>query len=341
VISLADLRLRRRQYDPAAKSLLELHKSLTQTDNNDPDGEWEAKVTGKLAQLYNSWGNQQETEHWKQIWVKLMRAQVAKLSDNIAGKRGDAALFRSRAMAYSSLGELDQAASDWATALSLDPDGAMTQLQFDVWSWLPFEWIRRASLLAYLKDADAYKEHCRLMLDRYGEHRTRQVRQSGQVRMFTAKCCLLLPQAPLELKRIADVVDGAEGPTAGFSSEWFLTAKGLAEYRLGHYQQAIDWSTKGRDENYVLEEKIENELILAMASFKLGRNDQARAALAKAADQIDKDLPHLGIGDINDMDLFNGWGVEGWLTCHILLREANDLISRGETDHAAAGFPLN
>jgi hypothetical protein len=37
-------------------------------------------------------------------------------------------------------------------------------------------------------------------------------------------------------------------------------------------------------------------------------------------------MPHLGTGDFNGFDLFNGWGVEGWLTCHILLREANDLI---------------
>ena len=57
--------------------------------------------------------------------------------------------------------------------------------------------------------------------------------------------------------------------------QWHQTVKGLAEYRLGHYEQAIDWSTQGREGNYELEEKIESELVIAMARHKLGRLDQA------------------------------------------------------------------
>jgi len=306
---LAEVRLRRRQYAQAAELLLELHNSLMQPYKDDPERENEAAVAARLAHLYNSWGNQQETEHWAGVWVKLMEARVATRSVQIAAKKEDAKLFRSRAIMYSSLGELDKASSDLAVAIHLDP------LENS-------QWLQRSCLLAYMKDARGYKDHCRLMFERLSYRCTDKADQRW-ARQCAAKGCLLMPEAPVELKQITDAIDSTA--VAAVDLPWYQVNKGLAEYRLGHYQQAIDWSTKAREGNYEQEGEIEPNLVIAMASYKLGRNDQARLALAKAADQIEKDLPHLRIGDISDADVWVNFA-DGWLICQILLREANDLI---------------
>jgi tetratricopeptide (TPR) repeat protein len=274
--------------------LLDLYNSLQQPDGDDPEREWEAMVTGKLVHLYNAWGRQRETEHWRRAGVELMPDRVAKLSAQIAGKNGDAEHFRERAMAYFSLSDFDKASSDLATAIRLDPSDYLA-------------WVQRACLLAYLKDTDAFNDHCQTMLERFKN------------RFRAAKCCLLMPEAPIELRRIIDAVDSAN-TSATDMLQWFPITKGLAEFRLGRYEQAIDWATKGRDANEEQEVKIEAELIIAMANHKLGRNDQAQAALATAGGQIEKNPPLLGIGENTDGES------QGWLICHILLREANDLI---------------
>jgi hypothetical protein len=61
--------------------------------------------------------------------------------------------------------------------------------------------------------------------------------------------------------------------------------------------------------------------------------------LARAADEINKDLPHLGISNINDIDQFMGWAVEGWFTCQILFREANALIAPEKAAMQANAVP--
>jgi len=291
-LRLADIRLRRREYARAAELLLELHNALKQPDNVDPERKMESIVTQRLIKLYKSWGKQQETEHWRGAWAELMRDRAAKLSAQIAGKKDDAALFRARAGAYSSLGEFDKASSDLTTAISLDP------LDYE-------QWLHGACVLAYLKDTRAFNDHCQSMVDRF------------KGRRCAAQCCLLVPESPVELKVIIDAADSAAASEEGSIIGWSAITKGLAEFRRGRYEQAIDWAAKGRDANHEPEEKIEAQLIIAMANHKLGRNDQAQAAFAEAADQIDKDLPHLGTGENI---------VVNWLVCHILFREAKDLI---------------
>ena len=306
LIWLADVRLRRREYPRAAELLLEAYNSLPPGDKDEEDNEYERKTVGRPAHLYDSWGNQPEAERWREAWAGLMRARVARMSAEITAKRDDPTLYRSRATAYSSLGQFDRAAFDLAEAIRIDPSDYR-------------DWLQRASLLAYLKDDRAYKEHCRVMLNRFGGHEKRWVRES------VARFCLLMPQSSAEMKHIAAVVESAAVAETDSFLWWFQATKGLAEYRLGHYQAAIGWCSKGRA-NFTLEERIQAELVIAMSHCKLGLDADGEAVMSEAADQIEKDLPQLGKGDINETDTINYFAVNGWLVCRILFREANDLI---------------
>jgi len=242
------------------------------------------------------------------IWGELMRARIATLSAEIAGETGNASLFRARAEAYWSYGEFQNASSDLATAIRLDPAGLSGPDAPRGWE----QWIQRAALLAYTNDTLAYKVHCGLMLDRFGGHQHRWIRQC------VAQTSLLMPEPPVELSRILQVVENAIASEPDVGLPWFQITKALAEYRSAHYQQAIDWATSGRNTPDEVHRKIQADLIIALARYKLGLNDQAKLALSEAAEWIEKDLLHPGI-DLNEQ-------VQEWLICHILLREANELI---------------
>jgi hypothetical protein len=69
--------------------------------------------------------------------------------------------------------------------------------------------------------------------------------------------------------------------------------------------------------------KLENaDVLRAMAHHRLGHSGPAKAALARAANRIDQDLPEAGRRDLDEQK----WGVENWLVAQTLRREAEGLI---------------
>jgi hypothetical protein len=66
--------------------------------------------------------------------------------------------------------------------------------------------------------------------------------------------------------------------------DYFLVAKGLAEYRAGHPEQAIDWLCKSLSSPVIARPEYNTliQLLLSMAFHRLGRRDEARQALAQA-----------------------------------------------------------
>jgi Flp pilus assembly protein TadD len=94
----------------------------------------------------------------------------------------------------------------------------------------------------------------------------------------------------------------------------------MAEYRAGRYEQAVDWLRKSepRLHDWVFGKSVTN-FFLAMAYHRLGRPDEARAALAQALKFVEQaygTLDHIPVGD---------W--YSWLMCQIVRREAEALIS--------------
>jgi tetratricopeptide (TPR) repeat protein len=99
---------------------------------------------------------------------------------------------------------------------------------------------------------------------------------------------------------------------------WFKFCKGLAEYRQEHFAQAVELGQKALAEPSPTL-ALGSSALMAMADYKLGRVDEALAALAKAAEIADTQLPN-----IQSRWVGHGWG--DLLIGHALLREARELI---------------
>ena len=106
---------------------------------------------------------------------------------------------------------------------------------------------------------------------------------------------------------------------------YFQACKALSEYREGGFAQAVEWAERGRTNSDVFA-RAEGCAVLAMAEWRLGLKDVARAAL----NQGDKLAPDISSNEA--VDLGDGW--LDWLVARILLNEATELIANESTPGA-------
>jgi hypothetical protein len=109
-------------------------------------------------------------------------------------------------------------------------------------------------------------------------------------------------------------------PTNHSDMTWFRFAKGLAEYRQGHFAGAAEWMQKvlshaGADFN----RDVEAYMVLAMAHYQTKHSEEAGVTLAKGLEIAEKKLPKLDSGDL-------GGGWLDWIIAHALMAEAQALI---------------
>lgn len=167
-------------------------------------------------------------------------------------------------------------------------------------------------LLVQLDDLPQYQKLCRTILDKF----------SGTTNVVVAdrmaKDCLLLPSSgvdPASAAALADVaVSHGSNPNA---SPYFKACKALAEFRMGHYEEAITWAqraTQGQE----LNPKAWAAAVLAMSQFKLGQPDNARVDLIDCNKMIEQQLPQ------PELDLTTDW--RDWIIAHALQSEAKQMI---------------
>lgn len=138
--------------------------------------------------------------------------------------------------------------------------------------------------------------------------------------MRLADGCLLLPNSgadPLLVQQLATRAVTL-GNTGG--DGYFQACKGLSEYREGRFSEACDWADKA-PQNSELFAQAEGCAVMAMAQWRLGQRDVARAALS----QGDRLAPK--ISSTGALDLGGGW--LDWLVARILLDEATKLLADG------------
>jgi serine/threonine-protein kinase len=135
-------------------------------------------------------------------------------------------------------------------------------------------WLGYAELCSFLGRQEEYRRHRAVLLARFGETTDPVIAEC------VSRACLLLPASGDELNRAAALADRAvaAGPKHP-SYAFFLAAKGLAEYRLGRLESAIDWLQQAEDRGSVMPV---THLVLAMARYRTGQEGQARATLAAA-----------------------------------------------------------
>jgi tetratricopeptide (TPR) repeat protein len=133
-----------------------------------------------------------------------------------------------------------------------------------------------------------------------------------------------LPAEGDDLKLASDLADRAlKGDESPARLRWSRLTKGLAEYRSGRFQSAIEWVEKSRQllpETSVPHLEAQTGLVLAMAHEGLGQTDKARQWLQSAEKVIDGQLPK------SDGALGETW--PDWIITQLLRSEAKRLLGR-------------
>jgi tetratricopeptide (TPR) repeat protein len=174
-----------------------------------------------------------------------------------------------------------------------------------------YAWHYLAPLLIQTGDLDGYRSHCERALRQFGQTSDPAIAER------IAKDCLILPPPESSLStltKMADIATGA-GPKVR-AWPYYAFVKGLAEYRQGHFAGAIEWLRKVDPVEGVPARTTQLYATLAMAQFRLGQTDAARASIEDAVKLAEAKLTYHGRIDWNDE-----------LIARFLLREAQALIA--------------
>src|SRR5262249_41615075 len=98
---------------------------------------------------------------------------------------------------------------------------------------------------------------------------------------------------------------------------FFQCCKALAQYRLGSYEEAVNWA-QASAKNPFPHSQAEASAVIAMAQYKLGNHDDAQQALTKCGSVLVTKLPAPG------QSLGQDW--RDWIIAHTLHEEARQLI---------------
>jgi hypothetical protein len=146
----------------------------------------------------------------------------------------------------------------------------------------------------------------------------------------TAKTCLLAPQAVSDLAPVLKLADRAVTGTEKHPDyRWWVLAKGLAEYRAGHYTAALDWLNRFSPQADGEHRDATAFAVLAMTKHRLGLAPgdnsarlakEARAALGHAQAILASKMPD------PKKDRPYGSDFHDWLHAQILVHEAEGLL---------------
>lgn len=217
----------------------------------------------------------------------------------------DARLWLTRADRLGRRGRWHEAAAASANAVEAEPGDSST-------------WNYDAALRLRTGDVEGYRRDCREMLARF--------RSAGHpyVTDYTAKTCLLLPDAVPDLRPVLEL---ARRPLAGTEKDpahrWFLVCRALADYRAGQFAAAVAGVNRVTPTPDGGSLDATAYVILALAEQRRGRPAEARQALARARALRAQRLLRLVGGQRSDEDWLN------WLRCEVLLRQADELIDAG------------
>jgi serine/threonine-protein kinase len=200
-------------------------------------------------------------------------------------------------------GRLEEARVAWQTALLGNP--------LDHNAWFGY-----AELCVFLGREGEYRRARQDLLARFS------ITKNAYFAERTGRACLLRPATGEELRQAVALARraAASGPSAfGRDYDWFLFARGLAEYRQGKFVEAI--STMRGDASRVHVPVA--RLVLAMALYRDGQSAEARKTLAAAI------LTY-------DWTATRAQGPLDWI-CHVLRREAEGLVLPSPTAFRRGG----
>ncbi len=219
--------------------------------------------------------------------------------------------WQARADLYARLGLWDLAASDLAQ-------------EFDIHEPpVTWRWYCRALLCCYLGDGYGYREACARLRGRF----------LGTVNTIFAgelvRASVLMPDPGADLGQLSTMAEdivSVEPETA-----WMRHVLALALYRAGNYPRTIEQCTEVLRRDAVF--GCISHPIRAMAMARLGRRDEALAALAEADCAVYQEMEQI-LGPQGDGSWIVDQGAQGdwptvrwdWVELQILWREAHLLV---------------
>jgi len=166
-----------------------------------------------------------------------------------------------------SRGQGEEVQLEWKKTLQLDPPSHD-------------QWFGYAELCLLLNDDDEYRLARKELIRKFGDTKDQFVAEK------TARAILLAPPSKEELQTAIALVDravAAKSTTPEWIFPYFLFAKGLADYRQGNFDSTI--SIMNGDAAEVMGPCP--RLIVAMAKYRQGDEEDAKATFAEAIRDID------------------------------------------------------
>jgi hypothetical protein len=176
-----------------------------------------------------------------------------------------------------------------------------------------WDWYHIACVHLYLGDDAAYRQAALGMLERFGGSTNAPVGERA------AKVCLLTATPVGDMAQLQRLIDKALASQEDASLRpWFAMAKALAQLRAGQHASALEYLDQCRTITSNAGQ-IAAALIRAMALQGMGERDKAKEEFTRAAARVDNELPKAGAAPLNSP--------ENWMICHILRRQADQLIN--------------
>jgi tetratricopeptide (TPR) repeat protein len=186
----------------------------------------------------------------------------------------------------------------------------------------PAAWFEHACLLLQVGDTAGYRALCSRMVERFGK--TRKPREVG----LLAHACVLAPGGladATQALRLARRWLAMTPATSGHHADAVYLV-GLAHYRAGWHEIALQGLRQGLREEPDWEERVLSWLVLAMTDHRLGHDGEVRTWFDKAEQWLREKTPrHREKGARCAPP---GWQWRDWLAVQLVHREAQELLSK-------------
>ncbi|HEY0551336.1 MAG TPA: protein kinase [Verrucomicrobiae bacterium] len=217
---------------------------------------------------------------------------------------------------YSVLGHIRAMQKRW--------DAALTNFTYttEVLPSDPFAFFHLTALYLKTGDLDGYRRHCQRLQQKYGNTSDPNLAER------TVKACLILPKSGVDMavmEKLADVAVATDSAQVDFP--FFQFAKGLMEFRRGHFQSAVDWERPVSERLVDPMRAVQASMVMAMAQHQLQQSDEARETLTRGIELAQRRVSAEN-GPVPD----SGW--HDWIFTHTLIHEAKALV---EADSAKPG----
>jgi serine/threonine-protein kinase len=247
-----------------------------------------------------------------------------------------------RGQGYQELREWNNALADYTSAISTEPKftpawNRRAYIECVLGQWAPaaadyakvvelaptyvYAWFQSAYLRLQVGDDTGYRQLCAGMRERFG-----QSTNPDEIALL-AHACALAPQAPGNATWVRQLAEKRMSltPPGSVHYLWSLHVLGLAYYRAGLYERAIECLEKSLNDHPNWKSNTSNMFLLAMAHQRLRHDADSWQWLDRARQASP---PHTG-PELERPNDFTPLGREWleWIGLQLLQREAEELFS--------------